>query len=1172
MKSLFLIPVIALLFSVENVNAQAVTVTNYANTTPALSDGYASLADVINDLQLITSIAGPVTITLNPSNPQTAPQGGYVISFGATTTASTVITIKGNNNVITAFPHQATGSVNDAIFKIVGADYINIRDFNIQENGNNFINDAATNDMTEWGIALLKATASNGAQYNTIENNTISLNRNYSNSFGIYSNTNHSATDVLTSQPITNGTTSPNKENKIFGNTINNVNMGIAFIGSSIADFMDENNDVGGASALTGNTITNWGGLLAQTAFLSNAAFSYCILMNHQKNENVSYNIITSATLTGASVSLSGILKDYSVTSPTGTFTSNITNNSITIKNNFSTNTYFDCITSQGISVELPTATININNNYFLNNALINTTVTGGMQGINNSSACGKLNMNGNIFRGNVFGSTGDGASFINNSAAVSSDIHIDNNQLGDAIGNCVTIPAGMGGQINGIYSNNGFFASLSISGNNFEGFVPLGANSTSYFFIYYASIQYAATTVNINNNTFTNLNLNTYELVMLIARNGGFMTDYAGATMNINNNRIVGSFTKLYATGVPYAAGMVLVYDAGSSGPGNFKNITGNDFSNINTGSGGMDIIDNYDGSSFFGGPTVTISDNVFNNINIYGTGRLIRKVSTADNTYITNNIISNVLCTSILTAIEIGQDSITGITSKIVCSGNKITGISTSGTGSGSIDGIIASTHVDSIFINDNIISDFYSTKGAITQGIQVGNGDSTITNVFNNKIYNLTATHISASAEAVGINIPAGAGGVNNIYNNIIADLKSLHTNNANGVRGIHISSSAANAKFNLYYNTIYLDAPASDGTNFGSSAIFATADANPLNALLTLRNNIIINTSAVHGGGVTTVLRRSSSALANYSTASNNNILYAGTPSATNVFLRYGTTSYQTLAAYKTKVNPSDANSFTELPPFLNTTVGSSPDYLHINAAAATQAESGAVNITGIKDDIDAQVRQGNTGYIGTGTAPDIGADEFDGFIVVPVSITTISANRIADKTITVKWKGENEINLDKYILERSANGQNFTMISFKTPALNNGGTANYQYNDIKPLPGNNFYRIKSTSLDSRIQYSAIVKVGPEPQTNGISIYPNPVEDKIFNIRFINMAAGNYKLKLTNKLGQSVYNNNVKIDDNNTIISVQLENNLVAGNYQLSVIAADGETFVQQIVTR
>jgi hypothetical protein len=65
-------------------------------------------------------------------------------------------------------------------------------------------------------------------------------------------------------------------------------------------------------------------------------------------------------------------------------------------------------------------------------------------------------------------------------------------------------------------------------------------------------------------------------------------------------------------------------------------------------------------------------------------------------------------------------------------------------------------------------------------------------------------------------------------------------------------------------------------------------------------------------------------------------------------------------------------------------------GANAGFLHIVAGITTQAESGAVNIATFTDDFDGHIRFGNGGYPGGsagfptgGSAPDIGADEFDG---------------------------------------------------------------------------------------------------------------------------------------------------------------------------------------------
>src|SRR5204862_4735739 len=110
--------------------------------------------------------------------------------------------------------------LNDAVFKLIGADWITITGFVMQENPANVINTpAASNNMTEWGVALLYVTATDGAQNNTISGNTISLSRTYTNSFGIYSNTRHTAAAPTTLADIT-AASGAKINNKVYTNNI----------------------------------------------------------------------------------------------------------------------------------------------------------------------------------------------------------------------------------------------------------------------------------------------------------------------------------------------------------------------------------------------------------------------------------------------------------------------------------------------------------------------------------------------------------------------------------------------------------------------------------------------------------------------------------------------------------------------------------------------------------------------------------------------------------------------------------------------------------------------------------------------------------------------------------------------------------------------------------------
>ncbi|MEO8770666.1 MAG: hypothetical protein ABI402_11290 [Ferruginibacter sp.] len=965
---------------------QVVTVTNPTNTTPNLAANYTSLALAMTALSGITAISGPVVITLNPSNNQTTPAGGYVINFTAVTTAVKTVTIEGSGNTITAFNPQVSGQLYDAIFKIIGSDYVTIQHFIMQENPLNTVTTVGSNNMTEWGVALLCASTTNGAQNNTIQNNTISLNKTYANTFGIYSNTNHTATVMnMFAMPI--NITGANSGTKIYSNTISNVNMGICLIGAQDVNYMDIGNDVGGNSLATGNTIANWGGLIS-SSYISSSGSCYGINLDNQKDDNASYNSITSASVTGPAVSIRGIFKEYNNT-PTGTFTSNILSNTITITYGFTSGVTFDGINARAINTALPSATININSNVLLNNSM-SAASSPNFIGINCISSVGVLNINSNIIRGTTSASTTSTFTGISNTGSVVTSLNINSNKIGDATGNAITYSAANNGNITGItVPTVGTTASVSISNNNFQGFVQsIAAGSGAHTYINLAHAASSASTDNINNNTFTNLSANTSGSVTFIARTGT-MAILAGALENCQNNTIVTAFSK------PTAGGTVTLYSAfGVSLSGNSMVQTGNDFSNITlTGATAMAGWVNYEGGAT--GPVKTVTNNTFTNWACGSSTVLVLQSNSGDNgTSFSTNTISNISATNTVTAISIVSGNKGALQSY---SNNTISGLS---AGAGNVFGIVCnSPSVSTLNINSNKISGLSSSVAGSFAAIRIING--AIVSVLKNKIYDISAG--AAGSIVYGIDVQSTNTGTCNIYNNFIGDLRAPIANTANAIRGIIVSSISGTATHNIYYNTIYLNA-SSAGTNFGTSGVYLAVSGTAANGPTSLRNNIIINTSVANGTGLTVAYTRTGLQLNNYAATSNNNIFYAGTPSATNLIFSDGFNNNQTLTAYKTLVATRDAASFTESTPFLSTT-GSSANFLHLDPADPTQAESGAVNIAGYTDDNDGDIRQGNPGYLGTSTlGPDIGADETDAIyseLIPPV----ITYTAIASPTCT-----------------------------------------------------------------------------------------------------------------------------------------------------------------------
>lgn len=114
-----------------------------------------------------------------------------------------------------------------------------------------------------------------------------------------------------------------------------------------------------------------------------------------------------------------------------------------------------------------------------------------------------------------------------------------------------------------------------------------------------------------------------------------------------------------------------------------------------------------------------------------------------------------------------------------------------------------------------------------------------------------------------------------------------------------------------------------------------------------------------------------------------------------------------------------------------------------------------------------------------------------------FAILPLSLLSFDAKKDNDKVL-VSWKTENEISLQRYEVERSTDGISFTRLADQMPR---GGTTNvYTVTDDYPVPGINYYRLKSIDKDGRYTYSKIARVDFN-KNNTISISPNPASDEM-----------------------------------------------------------------------
>jgi Secretion system C-terminal sorting domain len=170
-------------------------------------------------------------------------------------------------------------------------------------------------------------------------------------------------------------------------------------------------------------------------------------------------------------------------------------------------------------------------------------------------------------------------------------------------------------------------------------------------------------------------------------------------------------------------------------------------------------------------------------------------------------------------------------------------------------------------------------------------------------------------------------------------------------------------------------------------------------------------------------------------------------------------------------------------------------------------------------------------------------------------ILPSGMKNFSVVR-NNRQVSLKWITENEKISNKYIIEYSRNGTNFTALDTRSAmAL---GTAQYEYLFVPPTGENGrvFFRIRQTNAQGKEFISAIKTVSfTENGTINTTIYPNPAKKQV-TIQFDSPQSGSLEVELVNTLGQIMESNRYKVSKNSSL-QVNFSKTPVRGLYWLRV---------------
>ncbi|MEM8906353.1 MAG: Ig-like domain-containing protein [Bacteroidota bacterium] len=126
----------------------------------------------------------------------------------------------------------------------------------------------------------------------------------------------------------------------------------------------------------------------------------------------------------------------------------------------------------------------------------------------------------------------------------------------------------------------------------------------------------------------------------------------------------------------------------------------------------------------------------------------------------------------------------------------------------------------------------------------------------------------------------------------------------------------------------------------------------------------------------------------------------------------------------------------------------------------------------------------------------------------------------------DNSLWVAWTTNTDYKNDHFVVEHGVDGINFTPIFSQASSSNSNELRRYEYEDVSPAWGTNYYRIKQVFRDSSFVYSTIQQIEYRSGGPDVFVYPSPAQDFIY-LNLVRFAGIRCEVILYNSLGRVFY---------------------------------------------
>jgi hypothetical protein len=177
--------------------------------------------------------------------------------------------------------------------------------------------------------------------------------------------------------------------------------------------------------------------------------------------------------------------------------------------------------------------------------------------------------------------------------------------------------------------------------------------------------------------------------------------------------------------------------------------------------------------------------------------------------------------------------------------------------------------------------------------------------------------------------------------------------------------------------------------------------------------------------------------------------------------------------------------------------------------------------------------------------------------------LPISLVKFTADKLSEK-VKLNWVTATEINNDKFIIERSADGENFELVSEVKGAGNSREINSYNVVDADPLKGTSYYRLTQVDFNGASETFAPVAVNMSGKLHLATVQSNTEAGNI-DMSIYSPSATSTAIRVLDLSGRTIASQQVNLVEGYQSVNINT-NNLSSGIHIIQIM--NGEEVVMK----